>query len=280
MEYHYADAKTGFYKLTSDRALSDSGLVLTPSIPKGLDYRWDGDAWIPFDPLQSQAKILDRLGISPEEILGNSNTTLSFADLSKLTIGSDIDDWDSLDILHYKDVPPIAKNNGIYTAKKSYLAFPKLSWDKSQVKTTSFIWYCSSDSRYIVFGLASKERYRWSSNDYNKCEIALRFRTYRGCYYQYGLLSDNSNSFSYKGFEGFQKNQYYRLDIENNGARGSNALLYQLLNGSPSNWFGGSLVSTIALIDPPSRDGQTLTPYLGEYLGSNNYLLAIIAHGF
>ena len=288
--YFYVYKDTGYFTNTISSVEQDHpNLLQVPSLPPNQDHRWDGEKWVAIDSAETikvigsetEKAIAQILAPDPESQVPSIEETkasgiLKFDDLNLLNIGNNVDEWDSLDILHYKDVNPIPKSKGIYTKSKGYLAFPSLAWDSTKTKTTSFVWYCSSDSRYFVFGLASKERFNWNSNDFNKCEIGLRFRTYRGSYYGYGLTKNNQHTLSFKGYEGFEALAFYRLDFPNNGSQGESALLYQLKDGEPSSWLGGELAQEISLAQSPSRTGKTLTPFIGEYLGSNNYLLGVI----
>ncbi|MDJ0594420.1 MAG: hypothetical protein QNJ72_31335 [Pleurocapsa sp. MO_226.B13] len=252
----YVNKETGYFAKISAVELSDPALIAVPKLPPDTTYRWSSNTWVQMSDSEAvlatgneTEKAIAQL-LDPET--GTTATTeetkqlgvLPFNNLNELTLGNNVADWDNLDILYYKNVAPLSKNNGIYTKSKGYLAFPALAWDsRSKVKTTSFIWYCSSDSRYFVFGLASKERFNWRSNDYQKCEIGVRFRNYRGAYYQYGLTENNKNTYSFKGYEGFESNGFYRLDLENNGAKEESAKLYRLIGkvGSVASLFSRSL---------------------------------------
>lgn len=196
------------------------------------------------------------------------------------SIGNKVERLGELDLLYYNSVKPVAKNGGIYTGSKSYLIFPQLAWNKDKEnKTTSFIVYLSNDTRYEVFGLCSQELYNFYSSDYNKLEIGLRFRNYRGCYYQYGMSENGGDTFAYQGYSAFESQAYYRIDIENNGAKGEYCKIYQLNSGEFKDWFNDAFyIDEIKLANPPARQGEIYMPYLGEYLGSNNQLLGVVVH--
>lgn len=262
--------------------------IEVPTLPPGdgKRYRWDfdSDIWLEDQSNAAIATAADANTKAIVEVLDKNNPTLQemrshkillLNDLDLLNVGNDVDDWENLDLLYYRSVQPRQKNTGIYTSSKGYLAFPGLSWqnDSSNPRTTSFIWFCSNDSRYPSFGLASRERYRWSSNDYGLAEILLRFKTYRGCYHQYGLTSQGNKTYSNLGYEGFDANQFYRLNLLDNG---KSASLYQLKDAEPQNWLGGQLIHDMPVCQTPSRSGQTLVPYVGDYLGSKNYLLGVM----
>lgn len=193
-------------------------------------------------------------------------------DLSKLNVGNDPDLKSDLDLLYYKNVQPKNKNNGVFIGAKGWLIFPNLASSKSQRKTISFFFYCGNDSNYLVFGYCSEERFKFSSNDYNKAELGLRFRNQGGCYYQHGLFESGRSSTSYAGYTDYDRDCFYRLDIPVNGDR---ADLYKLKDGDPSSWFGGKLEQSIPLSQAPDLVGDTLYPFFGNYNGDKSPILGV-----
>ncbi len=265
-------SQTG-HPVLSDKVIAEYQNVNV--MPDDPSLVWDGAKW--GSPVgEISASITANEMRSRRMVILNDLDKLNVGNFA--SIGKDKSRLNELDLLYYNTANPKQKNNGIYTSKKGYLVFPQLAWNKEEEnRTVCFVVYFGSDSRYEVFGLCSKEQYNFDSNDYNKVELGLRFRSWRGAYYQYGLTADGQNGFGYQGYFNIGKNSYYRFDIENNGAKDESCTIYRLKSGDFADWFiGTEYVDRIKLAIPPARKGITYYPYIGEYLGSNNQLLGVL----
>lgn len=291
--YFYVDSQ-GFFKTSSSKELEIDSWILVPNKPPNLSHRWDFDNQLWIEDLSNTAiaaiadestkavvAVLEQAATLTQTEMRSSHL-VNLNDLNKLEVGNNPAAWDSLDLLYYRSFDPKAKNNGIYTSSRGYLIFPQLTWDKTQAsKSSSFIFYLGSDSRYFSFGLGSRERFNFNSNDYKQCEIGLRFKNSYGCYFQHGLVSTDqgtkqSGVTSQQPYRNLGSNNYYRLDIPNNGDRGESANLYLLPDGDPQNWLGGELIDIYPLAFPPDRRGINLFPVVGDYLGSKHQLLGVL----
>lgn len=269
----YVNKDTGLIHCISDKEIVDSNLEIATSFPPSINHKWNSatSTW----ELKTELEIVQE---NPKNT-AILDSALSFEDLSSLNVTNDFSNWDTADILYYRNIKPLSKNNGIQTKSKGYLAFPKLSFDSTkEKKTISFILYCSNDSTYYLLGLASKERFNWNSNSFANVEIGCQFRNYRGCLYQHGLSKNNQSLLAFLGYESFEVDGYFRFDFENNGDRREYLKLYELASGDKATWLGGTQVAEIALMMTPDRSGKTKVPIITKYLGSKNYLLGVIVH--
>lgn len=292
--YYYVDNQ-GFFKTISSQPIVKDDWTQITSLPPGDDnlYRWDFDSssWQIIsnneaaiasgdEATQQQATVLNDSSTSTEVL--RSQKIVVLGDSDSLNIGNDFTDWDNLDLLYYKDKQPTFKNNGVSITARGFLAFPQLTWDKTkESRTTSFIFFVASDNRYFLLGLGSRERYNFDSNSYTQCEIGLRFRNSYGCYYQHGLVSSYSGTSAqgttaFLDYQNIGRNNYFRLDLPQNGDRGSIAELYLLPNGDRTSWLGGKMLTSYPLIDTPDRKGTNLFPILADYTGSNHQLLGVL----
>lgn len=209
------------------------------------------------------------LSISAIAPVGSSTTVeemrslslVLLSDLSKLKIGNNPDKKSELDLLYYKNIAPKQNSKGAYINSKGYFIFPSLASQRRDRATISFVFYCGSDSNYLVFGYCSEERYNFKSNDYSKTELSLRFRNQSGCYYQHGLFESGRSSFSFMGYIDYDRDYYYRLDIP---VGGEYARLYRV-EEDPSSWNGGKFKQKIFLTTAPDLVGETLYPFFGNY---------------
>lgn len=279
---------TGEYAFHSDRQIV-SEYSLVNSLPPNKDsYLWDFDQeeWV----WQNSTAIKKLTGNNAQEeavatVLDVSTPptvedqklakVVLLDDLSKLSLSNDFNDWNDTDVFYYKNSTLRIKNEGINITQKGIIAFPQLTWNKeTENKTANFVFFVDRDYSNFGFGLASLERFIWQSNDYTNAEVYLSFQGSKGIKYQFGLNSNDYPSQATLTYESIEPG-FYRLAIEGNGARGKEAKLYHLIDGSRQNWMGEDLIQTIPLAQVPSHSGVNLVPFVGDRLGSKNYLLGV-----